>query len=76
MLMSLSLQVKPANVGQASRIGGVNPVDINNLLIYLEMHKQRFGSSRPAVSEKERRKALVKTAMESAESAKLEAINA
>ena len=31
--------VKPLTVGQASRIGGVNPADINALLIYLETRK-------------------------------------
>ncbi|MCZ2200343.1 tRNA uridine-5-carboxymethylaminomethyl(34) synthesis enzyme MnmG [Cylindrospermopsis raciborskii] len=31
--------VKPLTVGQASRIGGVNPADISALLIYLETRK-------------------------------------
>ena len=34
-------QVKPLTVGQASRIGGVNPADVNALLVYLEIKKKK-----------------------------------
>lgn len=33
-------EVRPMNVGQASRISGVNPADISVLLIYLEQRKR------------------------------------
>lgn len=33
-------KIKPATIGQASRIGGVNPADINALLVYLELRSR------------------------------------
>ena len=38
-------QVRPASVGQASRISGVNPADISVLLIYLESLHRKGGQA-------------------------------
>ncbi|NEO46621.1 MAG: tRNA uridine-5-carboxymethylaminomethyl(34) synthesis enzyme MnmG [Moorea sp. SIO4A3] len=37
-------QVKPMTIGQASRVGGVNPADINALLVYLEVRERKFSA--------------------------------
>ena len=34
-------RVQPENIGQASRISGVNPADISALLIYLEVWQNK-----------------------------------
>jgi tRNA uridine 5-carboxymethylaminomethyl modification enzyme len=37
-------KIKPLTIGQASRIGGVNPADVNALLVYLEL-RSRYQSA-------------------------------
>ncbi|GAB1538060.1 hypothetical protein NUACC21_07170 [Scytonema sp. NUACC21] len=43
-------KVKPLTIGQAARIGGVNPADVNALLIYLEVRKNKNQSNFPALA--------------------------
>ena len=38
-------KVKPLTIGQAARIGGVNPADVNALIVYLEMRKRSVSTA-------------------------------
>ncbi|MFN6475953.1 tRNA uridine-5-carboxymethylaminomethyl(34) synthesis enzyme MnmG [Nostoc sp. DedQUE07] len=42
--------IKPLTLGQAARIGGVNPADINALLLYLELRRSKSQSEFPALA--------------------------
>ncbi len=42
--------VKPLTLGQAARIGGVNPADVNALLLYLELRRTKSQSGFPALA--------------------------
>ncbi|MEH1885188.1 tRNA uridine-5-carboxymethylaminomethyl(34) synthesis enzyme MnmG [Nostoc sp.] len=42
--------VKPLTLGQAARIGGVNPADVNALLLYLELRRTKSQQEFPALA--------------------------
>ncbi|MFB2979911.1 tRNA uridine-5-carboxymethylaminomethyl(34) synthesis enzyme MnmG [Microseira sp. BLCC-F43] len=46
-------KVRPLTIGQAARIGGVNPADVNALIVYLELCKRSLSTAdRPDAEEK------------------------
>lgn len=52
------VQIQPRDVGQACRIGGVNPADIDSLLIHLEVQRRLHSLRAPApLSARQRREA-------------------
>ena len=54
-------KMRPTTIGQASRLGGVSPADVSNLLIHLETQKRAAGGSRPLTT-KEKRKEMIRKA--------------
>jgi len=46
-------RIRPRDIGQASRIGGVNPSDISNLLVHLETRRRQAGTAGAAGSSTE-----------------------
>ena len=36
-------RIRPFSIGQASRISGVSPADINVLMVYIEQYRRRGG---------------------------------
>lgn len=52
------MQVKPRDIGQASRIGGVNPADISALLVYLEVQRRRKEAAASADEQQQQQAAV------------------
>lgn len=65
LTVQLAAQAQPATLGQAARMGGVSPADIDSLMIYLEVQRRKTGGPRegaPRASTRQRREALMAAA--------------
>ena len=60
-------KMRPTTVGQASRIGGVTPADVNSLLVHLEVGKRKSSKADVRAKVKQDRKKVAGEEMEARE---------